>query len=70
MQIKIIDLHLTCDPDELIGPLHPKAMIKILKPVGHDRWLTGNLEDVMALKQPYPGDKMTVRGPVFPTRTL
>ncbi|KQR81190.1 SOS response-associated peptidase family protein [Sphingomonas sp. Leaf343] len=58
----------TCDPNELVAPIHPKAMITILAPDDHERWLSGSYDDVLALQQPYPADLMTVRGPVFPTR--
>ena len=58
----------TCDPNELVAPIHPKAMIAILAPSDHDRWLRGSYDDVVALQQPYPAQRMTVRGPVFPTR--
>ena len=59
----------TCDPNELVAPIHPKAMITILHEADCDRWLRGNYDDVVALQQPYPAEKMTVRGPVFPTRS-
>ena len=58
----------TCDPNELVAPIHPKAMITILPEADWDRWLTGSYEDVVRLQRPYPAEKMTVRGPVFPTR--
>lgn len=58
----------TCNPNELVAPIHPKAMITVLEPADHERWLRGSYEDVVALQQPYPADRMTVRGPVFPTR--
>lgn len=58
----------TCDPNELVKPIHPKAMITILAPEDHDRWLTGSYDDVVALQKPFPAGQMTVRGPVFPTR--
>lgn len=58
----------TCDPNELVKPIHPKAMITILHEADWDRWLQGSYDDVVALQRPYPADKMTVRGPVFPTR--
>jgi putative SOS response-associated peptidase YedK len=58
----------TCDPNELVAPIHPKAMITILHPDDYDQWLTGSYDDVVALQRPYPADQMTVRGPVFPTR--
>jgi putative SOS response-associated peptidase YedK len=60
----------TCDPNELVEPIHPKAMITILEPEDVDTWLRGSYDEVVALQRPYPADKMTVRGPVFPTRGL
>ncbi|TPG54497.1 SOS response-associated peptidase family protein [Sphingomonas glacialis] len=58
----------TCDPNPLVAPIHPKAMVTILAPEDHERWLRGSYEDVVALQRPYPAERMTVRGPVFPTR--
>lgn len=58
----------TCDPNEIVAPIHPKAMVTILAPEDHERWLTGTYDDVVALQRPYPAERMTVRGPVFPTR--
>jgi len=58
----------TCDPNELVAPIHPKAMITILEPNDHERWLRGSYDDVVALQQPYPAQHMIVRGPIFPTR--
>jgi putative SOS response-associated peptidase YedK len=52
----------------LVEPIHPKAMITILEPQDADTWLRGSYEEVIALQKPYNADKMTVRGPVFPTR--
>jgi putative SOS response-associated peptidase YedK len=43
-------------------------MITILKPKDHGRWLTGSLDDVMALQRPYDAAAMSVRRPVFPNR--
>lgn len=59
---------LTCEPNELVAPIHPKAMITILKADDRERWLTGSYDEVVALQQPYPAALMRVRGPVFPTR--
>jgi len=59
----------TCDPNELVAPVHPKAMITILEEADWDRWLTGSYDDVVSLQRPYPADKMTMRGPLFPTRS-
>lgn len=58
----------TCDPNELVAPIHPKAMITILAEADWDRWLGGSYDDVVALQQPYPAEKMRVLGPIFPTR--
>ena len=58
----------TCDPNALVAPIHPKAMITILAEDDWDRWLQGSYDDVVALQKPYPADRMTVRGPEFPTR--
>lgn len=44
-------------------------MVTILYEDDWERWFSGSYEDVVALQQPYPAAKMTVRGPVFPTRT-
>jgi putative SOS response-associated peptidase YedK len=59
----------TCDPNSLVEPIHPKAMITILEPEAVDTWLRGTYDEVVALQRPYDPAKMTVRGPVFPTRT-
>lgn len=43
-------------------------MITILDPDDIDTWLRGSYDDIVELQRPYDPDKMTVRGPVFPTR--
>jgi putative SOS response-associated peptidase YedK len=58
----------TCDPNELVAPIHPKAMITILHPEDWEDWLNCPLNDVAKYQRPYPAERMTVRGPVFPTR--
>lgn len=58
----------TCDPNELVAQVHPKAMITVLARDDHDRWLRGSYADIIALQRPYPADRMSMRGPVFPTR--
>lgn len=58
----------TCDPNELVAPVHPKAMITILREADWDAWLSCALDDVVGFQRPYPAELMTVRGPVFPTR--
>lgn len=58
----------TCDPNMLVAPIHPKAMITILEPSDVDTWLHGSYDEAVALQKPFDPDRMTVRGPVFPTR--
>lgn len=58
----------TCDPNSLVEPIHPKAMITILAPEDVNTWLQGSYDEVIKLQRPYDPNKMTVRGPVFPTR--
>ena len=58
----------TCDPNPLVAPIHPKAMITVLEPHNHERWLSGSYDDVVSMQQPYDAARMSVRGPVFPTR--
>jgi putative SOS response-associated peptidase YedK len=58
----------TCDPNELVASIHPKAVITTLHEADWDRWLGGGYDDVVALQQPYPGERITVLGPVFPTK--
>lgn len=58
----------TCEPNELVAPIHPKAMITILRSEDVGQWLRGSYDDVVRLQRPYDAAQMTVRGPVFPTR--
>jgi putative SOS response-associated peptidase YedK len=58
----------TCDANELVEPIHPKAMITILEPSDVVRWLSGSYEDIVDLQRPYAASRMTVAGPFFPTR--
>lgn len=43
-------------------------MITILEPADVDLWLHGTYDGIVALQKPYDPAKMSVRGPVFPTR--
>eukprot|EP01012_Entosiphon_sulcatum_P035065 TRINITY_DN44528_c0_g1_i1.p2 TRINITY_DN44528_c0_g1~~TRINITY_DN44528_c0_g1_i1.p2 ORF type:complete len:147 (+),score=28.43 TRINITY_DN44528_c0_g1_i1:3-443(+) len=58
----------TCDPNELVAPIHPKAMVTVLEEANWDLWLRGSYDEIVKLQQPYPAERMAVRGPVFPTR--
>lgn len=58
----------TCDANDMVAPIHPKAMVTILAEEDWGLWLGGSYDDLVALQQPYAADRMTVRGPVFPSR--
>lgn len=51
---------LTCDPNPLVKPLHGKAMPVILLPDDHERWLTCDYDEVLALQTSYPSQMMAV----------
>jgi putative SOS response-associated peptidase YedK len=52
---------LTCEPNSLVKPLHPKAMPLILMPQDYDLWLHGSYDDVVALQAPFPAQLMTLQ---------
>ena len=49
---------LTCEPNPLVAPIHPKAMPVILHPQDYDRWLKG--DDVTELAAPFPSQLMSI----------
>jgi putative SOS response-associated peptidase YedK len=51
---------LTCEPNPLVEPIHPKAMPVVLHPEDYDRWLHGETEDACSLAQPFPSQLMQV----------
>jgi putative SOS response-associated peptidase YedK len=51
---------LTCDPNPLVSPIHPKAMPVILHPEDYDGWLSGEYDNVCALAAPFPSQLMRV----------
>ena len=51
---------LTCEPNPLVAPFHPKAMPVILQPEDYDRWLDGEAADACSLAQPFPSQLMAV----------
>jgi len=51
---------LTCEPNPLVAPLHPKAMPVVLHPEDYDRWLEGETDDACALAVPFPSQLMVV----------
>lgn len=51
---------LTCEPNPLVAPLHPKAMPVVLHEEDYDAWLIGEYDNVCALAAPYPSQLMMV----------
>jgi len=51
---------LTCAPNPLVGPIHPKAMPVILHKEDEQRWLTAPIDDALALAQPFPSQLMAL----------
>lgn len=49
---------LTCEPNSIVGPIHPKAMPVILHDEDEQRWLDG--APAAELAQPYPAQLMAV----------
>jgi len=52
---------LTCEPNPLVAPLHPKAMPVILHPEDYQTWLTAEGDAARALARPFPSQLMSVR---------
>lgn len=51
---------LTCEPNALVAPIHPKAMPVILHPEDEAKWLRGTLADAVALAAPFPSQLMAL----------
>jgi putative SOS response-associated peptidase YedK len=51
---------LTCEPNPLVAPIHPKAMPVILHPEDYERWLTDPYASACELAQPFPSQLMAV----------
>lgn len=49
---------LTCGPNPLVAPIHPKAMPVILHPEDYDCWLAGDA--VVDLAVPFPSQLMSI----------
>lgn len=52
---------LTCEPNPLVAPIHPKAMPVLLHPEDEAKWLECSYEEAIALAQPFPSQLMTAR---------
>ncbi|MEM1398335.1 MAG: SOS response-associated peptidase [Pseudomonadota bacterium] len=51
---------LTCSPNDLVGPIHPKSMPVILRPEDYETWLTAPWAEAKALQRPYPPAEMAI----------
>lgn len=51
---------LTCEPNPLVAPKHPKAMPVILQPDDYEAWLNADYDGACALTQPFPSQLMSV----------
>jgi len=49
---------LTCEPNELVGAVHPQAMPVILSPSDVRRWLTDEMVDACSLAVPFAAGRM------------
>lgn len=51
---------LTCEPNELVAPLHPKAMPVVLSPSNYENWLSADYDEVCSLARACPANLMAV----------
>lgn len=51
---------LTCAPNPLIAPLHPKAMPVIVQPEDYQAWLSAEWKEAREIVQPFPSQLMRV----------
>lgn len=51
---------LTCDPNPLVAPIHPKAMPVLLHEEDYGRWLAAPIAEAIELAVPYPSQLMAV----------
>jgi putative SOS response-associated peptidase YedK len=51
---------ITTTPNELVQTIHPDRMPVILDPADYEMWLSGSVEDVTKLLNPYPAEKMQI----------
>ena len=54
---------LTCQPNQLVEPYHPKAMPVILKKEDWETWLTAPWTTAKTLQKPFPAEAMQVVAP-------
>jgi putative SOS response-associated peptidase YedK len=52
---------LTCEPNGVVAPIHPKAMPVMLRPGAEtERWLTAAWPEACALARPFPATEMHI----------
>ena len=51
---------LTCEPNPIVAPIHPKAMPVILHPEDYERWLTAEYDGACSLVTPFPSQLMAM----------
>ncbi len=51
---------LTCDPNALVAPVHPKAMPVILRPEDYEAWLTAPWDTAKSLQAPLSPELMAI----------
>ena len=51
---------LTCEPNPLVAPFHPKAMPVVLHEENYEAWLAADFDAACALAQPFPSQMMGV----------
>ena len=54
---------LTCEPNPIVAPIHPKAMPVLLHEEDEERWLSCGFDEAVALAQPFPSQLMAVDRP-------
>ena len=55
---KKMSAFLTCEPNRVVAPTHPKAMPVILSPADVETWLKAPAAEALALQKPSPDDEL------------
>lgn len=51
---------LTCPANDVVAPVHAKAMPVLIAPDDFDTWIDGSPADALALARPYPAEKTII----------
>jgi putative SOS response-associated peptidase YedK len=52
---------LTSEPNDVVGPIHPKAMpVLLTPPEEYETWLTAPPEEALKLQRPFPDDMLEI----------